>query len=320
MNQLLLYKLFQIKIWHQGGKLNNKLSEVTIEAIEMDSFVFLVVLAAALLHATWNALIKSSADRVVSMAMQDGVMFCFGLVLIVFFAPTPDRQSFPYIVTSAGLLFFYRILLLKAYRHGDFGRSYPIARGTAPLLVACAGVLIGDDVLSAVGYGAIILISIGIIGLVFSKKNYASESIIDRGFIYAITCSCMIAGYSVVDSRGVRLAETLIGYYAYLNVASTSWMPVYVIATRRSKIVPAFRLYARNALISGISAGGGYLCIIWAYSQASAVQVVALRETSVIFGTIIGAYVLKEGLGPRRIACSIVVALGVIILQLFNKH
>lgn len=283
----------------------------------MDNIVFLVVLSAALLLATWNALIKSSGDRVVSMAMQDGVMFCFGLVLIVFFAPTPDRQSFPYIVTSAGLLFFYRILLLKAYRHGDFGRSYPIARGTAPLLVACAGILIGDDVLSSVGYGAIILISIGIMGLVFSKK-YASENKIDRGFFYAITCGCMIAGYSVVDSRGVGLAETSIGYYAYLNVTSTSWMPVYVIATRRSKIVPAFRLYARNAVIGGISAVVGYLCIIWAYSQASAVQVVALRETSVIFGTIIGAYVLKEGLGPRRIACSVIVALGVIILQLYR--
>ncbi len=283
----------------------------------MDIFVFLVVLAAALLHATWNALIKSSGDRVVSMAMQDGVMFCFGLVLIVFFAPTPDRQSFPYIVTSAGLLFFYRILLLKAYRHGDFGRSYPIARGTAPLLVACAGILIGDDVLSSVGYGAIILISIGIMGLVFSKK-YARENKMDRGFFYAITCGCMIAGYSVVDSRGVGLAETSIGYYAYLNVTSTSWMPVYVIATRRSKIVPAFRLYARNAVIGGVSAGLGYLCIIWAYSQTSAVQVVALRETSVIFGTLIGAYVLKEGLGPRRIACSVIVALGVIILQLYR--
>ena len=128
----------------------------------------------------------------------------------------------------------------------------------------------------------------------------------------------MIAGYSVVDSRGVGLAETSIGYYAYLNVTSTSWMPVYVIATRRSKIVPAFRLYVRKALVSGMCAGLGYLCIIWAYSQTSAVQVVALRETSVIFGTIIGAYVLKEGLGPRRIACSVVVALGVIILQLYH--
>lgn len=282
----------------------------------MDSVIFAVVLSAALLHATWNALIKSSGDRVVSMALQDGVMFCFGLILLLFFAPAPNNMAFPYILTSAVVLIFYRILLLKAYRHGDLGRSYPIARGSAPLLVACAGVLIGDDVLSSYGYGAIALISIGIIGLVFSKK-YAGEKKIDRGFLYALACGCMIAGYSVIDSRGVRLAETSIGYYAYLSMLSTSWMPVYVVATRRRMIIPAFRQYAVRALIGGMSSGVGYLCILWAYSQTSAIQVVALRETSVIFGTIIGAYILKEGLGPRRIACSLIVALGVMILQLY---
>jgi drug/metabolite transporter (DMT)-like permease len=283
----------------------------------VDSVVFVAVIGAAILHATWNALIKSSGDRVVSLALQDGVMLCFGLVLIIFVAPIPDSRAFPYIAGSAGILIFYRIFLLKAYRHGDFGRSYPIARGTAPLLVACAGVLIGDDVLSLYGYGAIALISIGIIGLVFSKK-YSGGNRLDRGFIYALACGCMIAGYSVVDSRGVRLADTAVGYYACLSIISCSWLPTYVLATKGSGIFPAFRVLGGRALISGSSSGLGYLIVVWAYSQTSAVQVVALRETSVVFGAIIGAYILKEGLGPRRVTCSLLVASGVIFLLLYQ--
>jgi drug/metabolite transporter (DMT)-like permease len=281
----------------------------------MDSVVLLAVLGAAVLHATWNALLKSSGDRVVSLGLQDGVMFCISAGLIIFGAPIPQSEAFPFMLGSVGLLVFYRIFLLKAYRHGDLSRSYPIARGSAPLLVAIAGIMIGDDVLSPIGYGAILMISVGIIGLVFSRA-FAGGPKIDRGFWYALACGCVIAGYSVVDSRGVRIADTAIGYYAYLSIMSCSWMPIYILATRRRQIADDIRNYGGRAVISGGSSALGYLCVVWAYSQASAVQVVALRETSVIFGAIIGSYILKEGLGPRRIACAVIVATGVIFLQL----
>ena len=128
----------------------------------------------------------------------------------------------------------------------------------------------------------------------------------------------MIAGYSVVDSRGVRLADTAIGYYACLSIISCSWLPTYVLLTRGRSIFPAIRVLGGRALIGGSSSALGYLIVVWAYSQTSAVQVVALRETSVVFGAIISAYILKEGLGPRRITCSLLVATGVIFLQLYQ--
>jgi len=90
------------------------------------------------------------------------------------------------------------------------------------------------------------------------------------------------------------------------------------VATRRRALIPMVRPLIGRALIAGNSSAFGYLIIIWAYSQSSAVQVVALRETSVIFGAVIGAYILKEGLGPRRITCSVLVAAGVIFLQLYQ--
>ncbi|MFT7532892.1 MAG: drug/metabolite transporter (DMT)-like permease [Gammaproteobacteria bacterium] len=159
--------------------------------------------------------------------------------------------------------------------------------------------------------------SAGIVGLVFSKK-YTGGNKLDSGFLYALACGCMIAGYSVVDSRGVKLADTAIGYYACLSIISCSWLPTYVLFTRRRSIFPAIRVLGGRALIGGSSSGLGYLIVVWAYSQTSAVQVVALRETSVVFGAIIGAYILKEGLGPRRIACSLLVASGVIFLQIYQ--
>ncbi len=283
----------------------------------MDTLVFLAVLAAALLHATWNALIKSSADRLVSISLHDAVMWGISAALVIFFAPMPKPEAFPYIVSSASILIFYRIFLLKAYRHGDFSRSYPIARGTAPLLVGVVGVAIGDDVLSMPGYYSILLISLGIFSLVLSKKH-ASERKLDRGLLYAIATGCIIATYSVIDSRGVRLAETSIGYYAYLVCMSACWMPFYTLMTRRKDFRTAVRLHGHRALISGSCSVVAYLCVVWAFTQSSAVQVVALRETSVIFGAIIGAYVLKEGLGPRRIMSAALVAIGVILLQLYG--
>ncbi|MFT7461255.1 MAG: drug/metabolite transporter (DMT)-like permease [Planctomycetota bacterium] len=161
------------------------------------------------------------------------------------------------------------------------------------------------------------LISVGIVGLIFSKK-YSVGNKLDSGFLYALACGCMIAGYSVVDSRGVRLADTAIGYYACLSILSCSWLPTYVLLTRRRSIFPAIRVLGGRALIGGSSSALGYLIVVWAYSQTSAVQVVALRETSVVFGAIIGAYILKEGLGPKRITCSLLVVAGVIFLQIYQ--
>ena len=283
----------------------------------MDITILLAVLAAALLHATWNALIKSSGDRFISMALHDLVMVSICLFLIAFIAPLPSKESFSYILPSAGVLIFYRFFLLKAYRHGDFGRSYPIARGIAPLLVACGGLVIGDDILSIAGYGAIGLISLGIISLTLSKK-YSHEKKLDRGFFYALATGCVIATYSVIDSRGVQTSGTAVGYFAYLTAVSCCWVPIYAILTKRKEVFEAIPVQGKRALISGSCSVVAYLCVIWAFTQTSAVQVVALRETSVIFGAIIGSYILKEGLGPRRVASAILVAVGVILLQLFG--
>lgn len=283
----------------------------------MDISILMAVLAAAILHATWNALIKSSGDRLISMALHDLVMSGICLCLIVFVAPFPAIASFNYILPSAGILIFYRIFLLKAYQYGDFGRSYPIARGIAPLLVACGGMILGDDILSITGYGAIGLISLGIISLTLSKK-YSQGRKLDRGFFYALATGCVIATYSVVDSRGVRVSGTAIGYFAYLTAISCCWLPIFTILTKRKEVLRAIPTQGKRALISGSCSVIAYFCVIWAFMQTSAVQVVALRETSVIFGAIIGSYILKEGLGVRRITSAILVAAGVIILQIFG--
>ncbi len=283
----------------------------------MELSVFLIVLFAAVLHASWNALIKSSGDRIISMALHDVVMFTICITLFFFFTPPINAEAIPYFLSSAAVLAFYRVFILKAYRYGDFSRSYPISRGVAPLLVACAGIVIGDDLLSGAGYGGILLMSIGITSLVFSKK-YGSGPRLDRGFFYALGTGIIIASYSVIDSRGVQVSGSSLAYLACLISISSSWMPVYALATRRKQFISAIPVYGPRALISGSCAILAYVCIVWAYSHTSPVQVVALRETSVIFGAFIGSYILKEGLGPRRIGSAILVVIGIYCLQSFG--
>ena len=280
-----------------------------------EGIVLAAVLGAALLHATWNALLKSSGDRVISMAMQDSVMFLCGAVILgTGLVAVPAPAVWPFVVASAAVHIFYRAFLLKTYRYGDLSKSYPIARGTAPLYVACAGNLIGDDLLGFWGFASVILISLGIISLVFSRSN-GQLIRLDRGISYALLTGLLIAAYSTIDSRGVRLADTALGYIASLWLSECFLVPAYALTTRRALFIDAVRWHGGRGAMGGVLSGTAYALIIWAFSHASAAQVVALRETSVIFGAAIGAYILKEGFGPRRILSAATVALGVIALR-----
>ena len=283
-----------------------------------EGIVLIAVLCAALMHATWNAILKSAGDRLISLAAQDCVMFTLGCMLLLI-APFPAPEAWPFIAASSGVHIFYRAFLLKAYRYGDLSRVYPVARGSAPLWVAMAGLAIGDDVLTIAGFMSVSLIALGIISLIFSRA-YGGMTLgrakWDRGLTYAFATGVVIAIYSVIDSRGVRLSDSVLGYIGLLFATECIPVPAFVLATRRKDLVKTMRANGFGGVYGGVFAVTGYGLVIWAFTQASAAQVVALRETSVIFGAIIGAYILKEGFGPRRVFSAGLVALGVILLRM----
>ncbi|MEH6728890.1 MAG: hypothetical protein V7703_22310, partial [Hyphomicrobiales bacterium] len=173
-----------------------------------------LILSAAVLHATWNAIIKGSANRGLAMGLLNLGHAALGLVLVLLYAP-PAAEAWPFIIASTFIHFFYYGFLLWAYRHGDLSHVYPIARGIAPVLVALGAQVFADEILPPVAWAGILLVSFGISTLFFGRKDKAANP---QAVSAAILTGIAIASYSVVDGLGVRASQSPLGYIGWLFV------------------------------------------------------------------------------------------------------
>lgn len=279
----------------------------------MTTGVLLLVLAAALMHATWNALVKSGRDRMIDLTV---VIVGSGLMAACFipFVGLPDPAAWPFIGLSIVTHIGYYIFLLGAYRHGDLSRVYPVARGVAPLLVAIGAIpLVGEvpDMWGAIGLG---FVTVGIFMLAIERGAMRGQQ--GKSLVYALLTGCCIVGYVLSDGMGVRASGNPAAYIAWTFAVESLPMAAWCIWARRWALMPYLKRDGLRGLFGGVIAGGGYAIAIWAMSLAPMAQVTALRETSVIFGAIIGALILKESFGPKRIVAAILVAGGNALLQL----
>jgi drug/metabolite transporter (DMT)-like permease len=272
------------------------------------------VLLAALLHAVWNALIKSNADRLSMMAFVAGGGSLLMLPLLPF-APFPSWDVWKIILLSLALHTGYKVFLVKAYMHGDMGQVYPLARGFAPALVTLVGFLfLGEELPMPATIGIALIIG-GIISLAWRPKNGARGPTDPRAIFYALGTSVFIASYTLNDGIGGRVAESASAYVIWLF--ALDGVSITAIALWRRG--PAL-LRPRRDMLIGL--GGGFISIvaywlvIWAMSFTSLGPVAALRETSVVFGALISGLILKEGLGIRAVIAACVVTAGVILLKL----
>ena len=279
----------------------------------MDASVAALVLLAALLHAGWNALVKVSADRLVVLALLTGgggVIACFAIP----FLPAPAVASWPYIGASVALHAGYNLFLLLAYRHGDFGQVYPIARGTAPLRVAVLAAAVAGERLGPGELLAVLVISAGIIGLAFRGGPPVRDD--PRPVLYALATAAFIAAYTLVDGLGARAAGTPHGYAAWLFACDMLPLPAVALWLRRHEALGAVRRHWRAGLGGGAMSLAAYWLVIWAMTLAPMATVAALREVSVVFAAVLATVLLKERFGPWRIAAATAVALGVVLLRI----
>ena len=278
----------------------------------MSTTVFAAVLLAAALHATWNAIVKGSADKTLSMT---GVVFGhvpFACVALLVF-PTPLPQSYTYLAAGAALHFGYQLFLLMSYRVGDLTQVYPIARGTAPLLVAAVSVtLLGVD-LSAVELGAIVVIGCGILCLSLVRQSDGMHN--RRAAVMALGTGCFIASYSLVDGLGAREAGTAVGFYAWLTLLNAAAMAVYVAITDARVFRRLPREGLRYLFIGGSASFVAYALVMWAFTQAPIALVTALRESSIVIALLIGVFYLKEKLNLIKLVSVLTTLLGVILLR-----
>lgn len=272
-------------------------------------FAVLLVLAAAGLHATWNAMLRSHGDRLWSVTVMS-VASTLGALPAFLLLPSVAGAAWPYIGLSASLHVGYSLVLVQAYRHGDFLQVYPIARGSAPLLVTLGAALLAGERPSAAALAGIALVSLGILSLARPAAGARPASL-----AYALLTGVFIACYTVSDGIGSRLSGDALAYAARLFLLYGAAMPVVFLALRRPDRHVKLR-HTVSPLIGGIVSMLAYGLVIWAMSLSPLGPVAALRETSVVFATLIGRLFLREALTLRRAGAACVIAAGAVCLGL----
>ena len=268
-----------------------------------------LVIVSAIAHSIWNALIKSAGDRTLTMVAIRGVGLALGLAALPF-VDWPAPESWRWLGLTALIQFGYYALLIRSYGVGDMSVVYPLARGIAPVLTAVAAALAIGEGLSLSQLVAVGLMSLGIMALSF-RAGACGEAI---GF--ALATGVSVAAYSFSSGVGVRTAGTVLGFQACLEIINGIGMVAFALATRRRDLLPYARRHGAIGLLAGVISVVGFLAFLAAAQSLPLAPVVALRETSVIFGAILGTLVLREGFGARRIAASALVAAGIALLAL----
>jgi drug/metabolite transporter (DMT)-like permease len=271
--------------------------------------VVLVVLAAGLLHAVWNAMTKSLHDQYASFALLNLGIAITSIVMLPFVG-LPRTACLAYLFSSTFCHLGYEVFLMGAYRRTDFSESYTIARGIAPLLVSVAGFVFANEHLSARGLIGIVVIVVGIVSLVLRRGRATTLGL---GVVWALATGAAIAVYTVVDGLGVRVSHDSFQYGALL-FALQSCLWLVVVFSRRQEWWPSSRKVVIG-VSSGVISMGAYLTVLWAQVRAPLGVVSALRETGVLWAAVIGALVFREGRLRRVIVPALLVVAGIALLS-----
>jgi drug/metabolite transporter (DMT)-like permease len=281
----------------------------------MDLYVFLAVLAAAACHAGWNAGLKTRLPPDVAITLISVVA---GIIAIPLWplVGNPAVESLPYLGTSLFLHLFYYVTLAEAYRTGDLGQVYPIARGSAPLMTAVGSVGLFGESLSGAAWGGVFVLTSGIVLL--SLRGGRPLAGVDRRAIgFALATALTIAAYTLVDGRGSRLSGNPHGYAVVLFVFDGVMMAAFGAVRQRT----ALRKVGWDSLplVTGgaVLAFASYWTAIWAMSVAPIPLVAAVRETSVLFAAMISFFLLREPLILARVIAALLVMAGLILIR-FN--
>lgn len=284
---------------------------MTAAASSVPVVVALAMGAAAVAHASWNALAKSAPDQWAVFAVLGVSEFGCAVVLLAL-GQLPSAAAWPYLLISTALHVPYVLGLLLAYQDGDLGQVYPVARGTAPVLVAVVAPLLTGEVLSPAAAAGVAVVALGLVSLAGRPTGRAAR----RALLLAVAVGVAIAAYSLSDGLGVRHSHSALGYAAALFALQGLAVPVAVLLSGRRRAVLAAlpRCWWRGAL-AGVLSVTAYSLVLWAQARTGLALVAALRETSVVVAALIGAVLLREGFGRRRVLASLLVAAGAILID-----
>jgi len=276
----------------------------------MPPLVLGLVLGSAVLHASWNALLRSGTDRLWSVSVMCAMCALAGLP-VALLAPRPDPASWPYLAVSGVLQVAYSLFLARAYRDGRLAQVYPIARGSAPMLVTLAAAVLAGEQPAGPGLAGIVLVSLGILAIALGRGRLDG-----RSTLAALATGAFIAAYMTCDGLGVRVSGHPMGYIGWQAVVQGAPMPFVFAAIRRRWLPLALDRELGKMAVAAVISVAGYGVVVWAMSQAPLGQVSALRETSILFAAVIGALFLREPLTLRGVVGAATIAAGAICLSL----
>lgn len=273
----------------------------------------LLILAAAFMHAVWNAMVKTSGDRYLTLTAVIGVgsLLCVPAAFVV---DLPSPTTWVYLGVSFFIHQAYFALLIQAYRFGDLSQVYPLARGLGPLLVTIFAIGIAGEWPGPFGALGIVLVSGGLASLSFAgrvKREHDSKAL-----FYAVATGIIVACYTLADGLGVRSAGSSLSYIVWLMVIHGIPMVIGALTVRRRDLRPFLKTRWKIGLGGGMLALGAYGIAIYALGQGAMGHVAALRETSVLFGALIGTLRLSEPFGPKRILAAAAIMAGLVLLQI----
>ncbi len=271
--------------------------------------VTFAVIGAAITHAAWNAIAHGIKDQTLAFALIGVGGIATGIPLIIVAAmPRPD--CWPYLLGSVAIHVFYNLLLMQCYRLGEFSQVYPLARGTSPLVVTILAAIFVHERLAVPQIAGILVVSLGLAVLVLAGRRPGRAA-----FAAAVGTGLTIAAYTTVDGVGVRLSASPVGYIGWLMLLESLCVPMVALVRRRDMVLKQ----RPRVLLAGLAAGAlsvlAYGLVLWAQTRGALAPIAALRETSVIFGAVIGTLVFHEPFGRTRIAATVLVAAGIVVLN-----
>ena len=268
-----------------------------------------VVLLAAALHATWNAIVKGGGDTLITTVLVVGTAALIAMAALPFLAP-PAFGSWAFIAVSAIVHVGYFVLIAQTYRIADMSETYPIMRGTAPLLIAWASAALLGEQFAPLAWFGIATICAGILATAVGRRRQG------QGILLALLNAAVIATYTLTDGTGVRRSGTPLAYSLWMFFLTGVPLAVWALADRREALRHhlAERWYA--VFVGGVGTVASYTLVLWAMTAAPLAIVAALRETAILFATAISGLVLKERIGVARVAGACIIAAGVVALRL----
>ncbi|WP_108483713.1 DMT family transporter [Oceaniglobus ichthyenteri] len=275
--------------------------------------VFCAVLFAALLHASWNALVKGGVDKRLGMCAVTVGHLPLALIALLF-VPLPAPESMPYLFGGMALHTGYQIFLVQSYKKGDLTQVYPIARGSAPLIVAAVSVFVLGVSLAPLELAGIVVIASGILSIALVRQADGMRNGGAAGM--ALITGCFIASYSLVDGMGARLAGTAVGFFAWIAIGNAAIFLAYMSVSAPRTLPGLFGAAKWVFWVGGSASFIAYGLVIWAFTQAPIALVTALRETSIVFALLIGVMFLNERLNLPKVLATMATLLGAALLRL----